>query len=241
MLAVFDFKGYIMKKYFIVSDIHANYSKLIKALKTSGFDLDNPDHVFVFGGDALDRGKEGDKVIGFIESLIEKNRIIGVLGNHDKFLLDMVSGDVSYVRFNVLRNGFGPTVRLGEESNRFNLTKDEFIIAGQRILAKYPVFVNWLRELPPYLEFPHHVLVHGYLDFSLDDWHETDMHYAIWERGYSRAVPESFHKKIIIGHTPNMMIMGKHDIVVFDKKILIDGGAAYGGQINVLVLDESEI
>lgn len=228
-------------KYFIVSDIHACYTKLIRALKKSGFDKNNPNHIFVFGGDALDRGKEGEKLIRYLERLIAEERIIGVLGNHDKFLLDFLSGDFSRVKYNIVNNGFLNTIRLGTKSSNFNLSTNDLNVARQNIIDKYPNFIVWLEKLPIYLEFSHHMLVHGFLDFSLEDWHNTEKNYAIWERGYSQKVPEDFEKQIIIGHTPNLSITGKTQIIYSDKKIMIDGGAVYGGKINVLILNENEI
>ena len=230
-----------MKTYFIVSDIHAKFKMLINALKKSGFDIENEDHVILFGGDALDRGTEGDSVIRFFESMIEKKRIIGVLGNHDNFLLELINKNVSRVRMNMIFNGFDTTIQLGTDNNVERLTSIELIEAGKNISKKYPVFINWLKELPAYIEFNNHVIVHGFLDFSLKDWHDTDKMFAIWERGYNKKVPMKFEKTLIIGHTPNLIINDKSDIIYANKKILIDGGGAYGGKINILIMTEDVI
>ena len=47
-----------MKKYFVVSDVHGFYDEMKKALDNAGFDIANPDHIFVSCGDLLDRGRQ---------------------------------------------------------------------------------------------------------------------------------------------------------------------------------------
>ncbi len=51
-----------MKKYFICSDLHGNFTALEKALQENGFDIDNESHILVVAGDIFDRGEESVKV-----------------------------------------------------------------------------------------------------------------------------------------------------------------------------------
>ncbi len=241
MVAFLGIKVIEMKTYFIVSDIHAEYRKLIEALTKSGFDLNDENHIFVFGGDALDRGKEGEQVIRFIEKLIKLDRIIGVLGNHDMFLLDLLNDNYKNVPFNAMRNGFDQTLLLAAEDGNIIYTKEELRKISLAFKAKYRVFSEWINTLPAYLEFHNHVLVHGFLDFSLSDWHDTPVYYAVWTRGFDMEVPDSFEKRLIIGHTPNQYFADTSQIVYYNKKLMIDGGAAYGGEINVLGIAEDKI
>lgn len=78
-----------MKKYFITSDIHSYYSLLIKFLKRKGFDINNPDHIFVLVGDLFDRGKESLELYNWIKSLPKERRIL-IRGNHEYLFRDLV-------------------------------------------------------------------------------------------------------------------------------------------------------
>lgn len=234
-----------MKRYFIVSDIHSQYDLLLVALVDADFDVENPDHILVIAGDILDRGTQGDSTIRFLELMIKKERLFGVLGNHDKYLKDILIQTATYqeIVWNIQHNGFQETLLLGLEQDEIkNLDRSEVLGKMRRnFLNRYPVFSKWVMELPLYLEYDHHVVVHGFIDFSLKDWHNTSERYAIWERGFDIEVPDSFQKTLIFGHTPNEHFSDKDDIVFENKKIMIDGGAAMGHQINVLCLDEPDI
>ncbi|XMB71727.1 metallophosphoesterase [Mycoplasmatota bacterium WC30] len=232
-----------MKKYFILSDIHSQYDLLIDAINRIGFDESDQDHILIIAGDVLDRGKQGDAVIRYLENLIILNRVLGVVGNHDAFLIDILNHNykLDRVKFNIEMNGFKETLKLGITEADFEITEATLDIIRETFESKYAIFTKWLRELPLFLEYANHVIVHGFLDFSLSDWRDTTSHYAVWERGYNNVIPDTFKKKIIFGHTPNSHINNQNDIIYDGKKIMIDGGAASGVQINVLVLTDIEI
>lgn len=232
-----------MIEYFIVSDLHAQYDLLIQALIRADFDMENEEHVLLVAGDVLDRGTQGDQMILFLEKLILKDRLLGVMGNHDKFLIDVINQDfkLKTVLWNSYNNGFIQTLRLGHDEGELFIEDRIISDIGYNFKSKYPIFCEWLLALPRYLEFSNYVVVHGFINFDLPDWHDTDEHYAIWERGYGNAVPDGFYKKIIFGHTPNHYINGKNEIIYDGKKIMIDGGASSGIQINVLKINEKQI
>lgn len=234
-----------MNKYFIVSDIHSRFDLLFKALSKSEFDLKNPEHILIIAGDILDRGTSGDKVIKFIESLIKKDRILAVMGNHDKFLIDILNNhiDITKILWNIHHNGFKKTLELGwlYKDKDFEITNDNISKIRKTFLEQYPIFCEWIIQLPLYIEFSNHVIVHGFLDFSLNDWHETDERTCIWTRGYNLEIPKSFNKKLIFGHTPNYHINGQDEIIFDGNKIMIDGGAAGSRKVNILIISEDKI
>jgi predicted phosphodiesterase len=234
-----------MIKYFILSDIHAQYDMLIEALDKAAFDINNIEHIIIVAGDILDRGKFGDKTIRYIETLIEKNRVIGVLGNHDIFLINILDDvyKLKKVIWNIKKNGFIETLQLGfkEDIRDKKITKSFINRFKVEFVNKYPVFVEWIKKNPLYIEYNNHVIVHGFINFDLEDWRNTDEHYAVWHRGFDKEVPKSFNKYLIFGHTPNHYIDNQNEIIYDGKKIMIDGGAASRIQLNVLCLTEKEI
>ena len=62
----------------------------MESLKSSGFDVDNPEHVLILLGDIFDRGREPYNVYKFIRSL-PPERVILVKGNHEYLLLELVN------------------------------------------------------------------------------------------------------------------------------------------------------
>lgn len=234
-----------MKKYFIVSDIHSQYQMLIDALSKKGFNPNDENHFLIINGDVLDRGNEGKELIIYLESLIKKEKLIGILGNHDVFIKNIINNnwDRERVLFDIHRNGFLKTMQIPfkEPLDAENITESIIENVRDAYLEEFPIFCDWLDELPTMLVCAHHVIVHGFVDFDLDDFEETSERYATWTRGYNLDVPESFNKKLIIGHTPNYHINNQDDIIFDGKKIMIDGGAAMGHQVNVLLLTEEEI
>lgn len=74
-----------MKKYFIVTDIHSFYDEMIKALNTAGFDINNPEHIFVSLGDLLDRGEKPLQCLQFVNNLPDDRKIL-IRGNHEDLI-----------------------------------------------------------------------------------------------------------------------------------------------------------
>ena len=76
-----------MKTYFVFSDIHGHFDRLIHALEDAQFDLENKDHILLCLGDWFDRGNQNLKLVGFIKYFSRMNRLISIRGNHDDFYL----------------------------------------------------------------------------------------------------------------------------------------------------------
>ena len=79
------------KTYFVMSDLHSFYYETIEALNKVGFDLNNPDHIFVLCGDLFDRGDGTLELLDFIRNKIPKERRILIRGNHEYLLLELVN------------------------------------------------------------------------------------------------------------------------------------------------------
>ena len=97
------------KKIFAVSDIHGEYEILIKGLKEAGFDEDNPNHLLVSIGDALDRGDECLEVYKYLKRLSDEGKAIVLKGNHTGFFTNYLDG-TSLDPFNYFHNGTRETM-----------------------------------------------------------------------------------------------------------------------------------
>ena len=74
-------------KYFFMSDVHGEYSKMIAALNEAGFDKEKD--VLVSLGDLFDRGSNSLEVLEYVMSC--PNRIL-IWGNHDLRLKELMYG-----------------------------------------------------------------------------------------------------------------------------------------------------
>lgn len=68
-------------KYYAIGDIHGKYNKLVKLLEKINY---GEDGLIVFLGDYVDRGRQSRKVISLIKELVEANKAVALLGNHDE-------------------------------------------------------------------------------------------------------------------------------------------------------------
>ena len=83
-------------KYYVVSDIHSYYDCLIDALTIAGFFNDKTPHQLIICGDLFDRGNQVIQLQEFILSLMNKNEVILIKGNHEELLMDIVHGFQRY-------------------------------------------------------------------------------------------------------------------------------------------------
>ena len=143
-------------KYFVVSDIHGYYDQLIKALKTAGFDKDNPDHCLVSCGDHFDRGMKPVQVMRFLRSLQRK---VLIKGNHEQLLVDLCERGCP--KQHDFHNGTVTTI------NAFSSKNDDFSEACQRTLSRTEPFLS---ETINYFETEHYIFVHSWIPtISKDD------------------------------------------------------------------------
>ncbi len=70
---------------YVIGDLQGCFDSLLALLKLIHFDYNNDKLWFV--GDLVNRGKKSLQCINFVKDLVEKNKAISVLGNHDIFLL----------------------------------------------------------------------------------------------------------------------------------------------------------
>ena len=171
-----------MKKYFVVADIHSYYNKLTEALDSQGFDINNPDHIFVSLGDLLDRGDNPLPCLQFVNAIPEQRKIL-VRGNHEDLLEQCFFREK--FRWQDISNGTVTTVRL-----LAGCTKSEFsqnyrrYIAQVRNLEALGVYYD---SLVDYAQVGDYVFVHGWIPTARHspgrDWRRGDWAQARWYNG----------------------------------------------------------
>ena len=209
------------RKIFFCSDIHGYYDIMIRDLKESGYDENNPNHLLVVLGDVFDRGDQAIEVYEYLKRLTDEGKAIVTSGNHHKFLIDFLEG--SYNPFNYLNNGLANTI--GDFWHRsfpfeswcmidkectptYDYYAEWVDICRKDINKEYPELLPWLKSLPRYFESENIIGVHASLDLSVKDWRKPHcIRYSLvdWEAlefddGSFITKTNTTGKTIIAGH-----------------------------------------
>lgn len=242
-------------KYFVVSDVHGHLDELISALHKAGFDVTDKNHTLVTAGDLFDRGPDSRGVFEFVSSL---NRCIPIMGNHDMFLLEMLSlPDDPMIAFNMRANGLLQTVEsfigrqafvkdggYGEHSSPLGETTREL---RNEIVKQNPKLESFMSGLPMYLETKTHIITHAGFDTVRKDWRESSSQEFLWTREMFIRNTEHVDKTIVYGHTPTHMIRERilspgrvtdYSLLKLGNQRCIDGGVYTGGEIIVYTFEE---
>lgn len=244
-----------MKTYLYLSDIHGNFEAL-KHLKDLP-EMSDPDCHIRFGGDYIDGiDLQPNAIINtlrFIKDLCDSGKAKAVIGNHDDFILRAA--------FNPLDDNWWYMNGRKETLENLGITYSSPGDLREQLLHFYHEELNWLNQLPLYLEDGKNILVHAGFDLDLalaDQDYET----MLWTREPYINPPVDIHddfdgKTIITGHTPTGLIKEQnnpnqnHPILSGDvtdvdgnriTRYFIDGGSKSGSQkgvINLLKLDEN--
>lgn len=199
-------------KYYAISDIHGNIEQFNKVLKYINLEEDNK---LILLGDFIHGPKSYevlDKIIE-LEKVYSKEKVIALMGNHEEIIFEC----------NI-------PIGINEEGMFYNdPTKDN------------EYYKNWMSKLPRYYETEFQIFVHAGIN-------ETGNNFKLVTKDfeYIQKYPINtgkYYKEIIAGHTrTNSFWKNKncHDIY-FDgsSHYFIDGSVNEGGQLNVLMYDDS--
>jgi serine/threonine protein phosphatase 1 len=167
-----------------IGDIHG-CDKALEAL----IDIIQPNALdtLVILGDFIDRGKDSRRVILLLLGLQKRCRLITLLGNHERMLLNALDGDPSFYRM-------------------------WFMYGGIETLESYPgaeepedlpdAHIRFMREAPLYYETDGFLFMHAnYLpDYELDQQPEDMLLWASLD--ILDVQPHQSGKTAIVGHTP---------------------------------------
>lgn len=234
-------------KYFVISDIHSYYDEMITSLRNHAFDMSNTNHHLIVLGDLFDRGPKAKKVLNYLYELHKNGKCTIILGNHDVFLLEILSEKYDKVMFNVKHNGHGETLKQlsGVKVNEDNLNNIRI-----KIMEEYPFLYDWIASFPLYLEIDKYIFVHGGIDGSNENWRtETSTRDFVWQNEF--LLPRVTDKIVVCGHTriATLKVKTKNykglydlhpeyfDILKLDGKIMIDRFVEIAHELNVLIIE----
>ncbi len=195
-----------MGRVFAIGDIHGCY----KTLKTLLFDeiKITKDDELIFLGDLIDRGLKSKKVLKLILRL-QKNgfNVSCLMGNHEIMLLKSIKSEVDFKHW----------IKYGGKE-----TLESFKVSHPKYIKdKYLDFVSGFKN---YIEFKDFILVHGGLNFEIDN-PLLDLDSMAWIRNNKVDSSKINNRRIIVGHTPSTLKDIKKSLKT--DRLLLDGGCVY--------------
>ena len=239
-------------KYFVVSDIHGKEDELNIILE-----MYNPEEeTLVFLGDYIDRGY---KNIGVLETIMTmqllhgRNKVKVLRGNHDALFLDALTGDEGAYATWIMNGGVAvleEVLAMEEPKDQSTPTpsawclpqKDMISLCTKHLLDKIEFLKN--RTLL-YYQDTSFLFTHAGFNYREEDWRNTKASDFLWIRKHYFK-PNKTGLINVFGHTRTTLIRGvtgDNSVWVSPCKtyIGIDGGCAYGGQLNAVVLDSNNL
>lgn len=253
-------------KYFVISDIHSNYDQMITALNQKEFDYNDQNQKLIIVGDAFDKGKNPVKMYSFIQEMINKNKLIWVVGNHEFLILKRLEEQV----FNRHNDTYKTLLELAKESSGKSVLSDEEIFDEIR---KINLETLMRENLVPFYETTSYVFAHGFIptknNLIVQDWRRVDFnswYSATTKNGVKKVMLENLridNKTLVCGHARASYgnVRKKYDLSMWNDKMFdklqkyknniemfkpyygngvigIDGCCSETGIINCIVIEE---
>lgn len=211
---------------YVCGDIHGQYDmfmRMLDEIKFGGFDI------MYINGDIIDRGPDSIKLLQYI---MENDKMIPILGNHELMMHDYLRGhDRSWVRYN---NGGGETLRQyraleEEERNAIRSYIKNMLLQAEITLGENKYLIS------------HSFFVHDEQTSYWKDFNYDTVYWTVWDSPwrYTEYVPEYLYgdgRAHIIGHVPvqNICSEAQESLVPYidceNGIVNIDLGAAYTDQ-----------
>lgn len=216
-----------MKRTLVVSDIHGCVDEFKQLLAKVEFNEQEDQLVLL--GDYVDRGPNSRETVEYVMELVRDKGAIALKGNHDQRFVDVLGEVDSLTEMKFFEHGGIQTFKSFCGPENLDLKQSK-----ARIMSTCSDHVAFLNSLPLYHEDEGHIYVHAGLNPTYADWKTQPERDFMWIRAPFVQQRTVVKKMVVFGHTPAKDIHGKADVWFDHDKIGIDGGCAYGFQINCL-------
>lgn len=216
-----------MKRTLVVSDIHGCVDEFKQLLVKVNFNAEEDQLVLL--GDYVDRGPDSRGAVECVMSLVREKGAIALKGNHDQRFVDVLGEVDPLTEMKFFEHGGIQTFQSFCGSDNLDLKQSK-----ERILGTCRDHIDFLNSLPLFHEDEGHIYVHAGLNPTYTDWKTQPERDFLWIRAPFVQQRTVVKKTVVFGHTPAKDIHGKADVWFDRDKIGIDGGCAYGFQINCL-------
>lgn len=232
------------EKAFIISDIHGKFAEFTKLLES----WNREEELLILNGDLVDRGGYSREVLNYALMLMHEEGAVVNWGNHDRMLWDFLTtpivtaGDIEdlWQMYSTWYYQGGRETSSSILGMSIQEVDSIAILELRERLLAHSVVKDLMELMTWYYEFGKVLVVHAGIPIHHQEhWQRTPREKLIWERGF-HVHPNKTGKVIVSGHTPLQNIHDSTDIWVNKEKdiYMIDGGCAYGGQLNAIVMDK---
>jgi serine/threonine protein phosphatase 1 len=219
----------------MISDIHGCWNEFNRLLIEVGFDPSKDQLILL--GDYVDRGPSSKEVVEAVKELVGSRQTIALKGNHDQRFVDFILQDSTAVQLKFLEHGGVSTLHsycgLKIDTENAEMLQQ----AKLQIRENYLEHLQFLDSLPLYHEDPQHIYVHAGLNPLYLNWREQPAHDFMYIKGEFHQSKPLTEKKVIFGHTRTVDLHGSPSVWFGEGKIGIDGGCAFGEQLNGLIYE----
>lgn len=191
-------------KYFIVSDIHSCYDKLLEGLEKAGFEANNDNHTLIVNGDIFDRGDKPLELYQYLKNL--KNKIM-IQGNHELLFKELLEAElpghhdahngtldtfcqiagVPVGSFDTIARGGWPTI-----AEKDAWKKVQAKVKKSEITEWICNKENWV----DYYEFDKFIITHAFIPTKLDPT-LTQLDIAVYLSYYPYRIPAKYYFPIL--------------------------------------------
>ncbi|MBU2497722.1 MAG: metallophosphoesterase [Proteobacteria bacterium] len=199
---------------FIVGDVHGCLEMLKRLMDKIDWRPDEDRLIFL--GDYIDRGDDSKGVIDYILEISSSSSLVECLmGNHERILLDFLSGR-DFATF--FLNGGAKTL---DSYRLYQLVQKDPLIPENHI--------TFLRSLRLWIELEDYYVVHAGFRPGVELGRQSTED-LLWIRDAFIFSDYDFGRKVIFGHTPFSQPL------IMENKIGLDTGAVYGNRLTCLEL-----
>ncbi|GMK38110.1 serine/threonine protein phosphatase [Paenibacillus sp. CCS19] len=234
-----------MQRTIAISDIHGCVEELNELLARMKYKPDR-DRLMLLG-DYVDRGPNSSGTVKRVMELVH-NGAIALRGNHDQRLVDLARvGDDQTIHKFLTHGGLATassyldeTVDISDWTPGLEVSVRNIERLRERLNDKYENHISFLSNLPLFAEDERHLYVHAGIhpDYR-DNWRLQPEHEFMYVKEPFWGVPTGLDRKVVFGHTRAVELHGQPSVWFTGDKIGIDGGCAYGQQLNGVEITSS--
>ncbi|REK77011.1 metallophosphoesterase family protein [Paenibacillus paeoniae] len=223
-----------MNRTIMISDIHGCLEPFERLLEKVRY-VPEQDRLILIG-DYVDKGPQSREVVEAVMRLVERHGAIALRGNHDQRLVDFIRGNDPVVLHKFAEHGGPPTLQ--SYVGFSEVTERSREKAREMMEEQYASHLDFLADLPLYVEDDHHIYVHAGLRPGTSDWTLQSDHDFMYIKDEFYLHPTTVDKTVIFGHTITTKLQATADIWFAGDKIGIDGGCSIGLQLNALLYED---
>lgn len=222
---------------YVISDIHGEFDKYIKMLELINFN--DEDNLYILG-DTLDRGPDPIKLL---LDMSMRSNVFPLLGNHELMAIDILETLLVEIKEENCESQIDAEVigKLMEyQNNGGDITLKQF---KELPYEERFDLLDYLKDFELYdvvdVGDKTFILSHtGNIDSNKKLSKHSVEELVFIRADYDKQVFADPNIFLVSGHTPTLAITGKPEIYYKNNNINIDCGAAFGGRLACLRLDD---